>query len=161
MRCRPGLVHKLIEAAIERVHEIDDGRRIEKAPVRRYATAAGVVAIAAVAVFTLGPAYLRHALSALLVVSRDVEAAAPYRIDVTPGTVSVPKGADQTITAHLSGFNASEAIVFTRKSPDEAFQQVPMVRVENGDYDGMLFDLADNPRVLRRGVGRSLIRPTR
>ncbi len=54
-------------------------------PVRRYAGAAGVVAIAALALFTLGPAYLRHALSALLVISRDVEAAAPYRIDVTPG----------------------------------------------------------------------------
>ena len=138
----PGLVQKLVEAAIERVHEIEDGRRIEKAMVRRYATAAAVVAIATVAVFTLGPAYLRHALSALLVVSRGVEAAAPYRIDVTPGTVSLPKGADQTITAHLSGFSASDATVFTRKSPDEAFQQVPMVRVENGDYDGMLFDLA-------------------
>jgi hypothetical protein len=139
----PGLVQKLVEAAIARVHEIEDGRRIETAMVRRYGVVAGVVALAAVALFALGPAYLRHALSALLVVSRDVEAAAPYRIDVTPGSVSVPKGADQTITAHLSGFDASEAIVFTRKSAEEAFQQVPMVRADNGDYDGMLFDLAD------------------
>jgi hypothetical protein len=119
----PALVQKLVEAAIDRVHEIEDGRRIEKATVRRYATAAGVVALAAVALFTLGPSYLRHALSALLVISRGVEAAAPYRIDVTPGTVSVPKGADQTITAHLSGFDAAEAIVFTRKSADEAYQR--------------------------------------
>ena len=39
-----------------------------------------------------GPAYLRHALSALLLVSRSVEAAVPYRIEVTPGNVSVPQG---------------------------------------------------------------------
>lgn len=140
----PALVQKLVEASIERVHEIEDGRRIEKVSVRRYAMAAGVVALAAVALFALGPPYLRHALSALLVVSRGVEAAAPYRIEVTPGTVTVPKGADQTITARLSGFDAAEAVVFTRTSLGEAFRQVPMVRVENGDYDGMLFDLADS-----------------
>jgi hypothetical protein len=139
----PGLVRKLVEAAIERVHEIEDGRRIEKSSVRRYATAAGVVAVVTIALFALGPAYLRHAVSALLVISKGVEAAAPYRIDVTPGNVTVPKGADQTITATLHGFNASEAIVFTRKSPESAFEAVPMVRAENGDYDGMLFDLAE------------------
>src|SRR5687768_7130164 len=36
----PALVRKLVEAAIARVHEIEDGRRIEKLPVRNYATAA-------------------------------------------------------------------------------------------------------------------------
>ena len=140
----PALVQKLVEAAIERVHEIEDGRRIEKANLRRYATTAAVVALTTVALFTLGPAYLRHALSALLVISRGVEAAAPYRIDVTPGTVTLPKGADLTITARLSGFDAPDAMVFTRKSSTEAFQQVPMVRVDNGDYDGLLFDLAES-----------------
>ncbi len=139
----PSLVRKLIEGAVQRVHDIDDGRRIEKTPVRRYATAAGVVAIAALALFALGPAYLRHALSALLVISRDVEAAAPYRIDVTPGSATVPKGADQTISATLHGFEAGDASVFTRKGPNDAFERVPMVRAENGAYDGMLFDLAD------------------
>ena len=81
----PALVKRLIEAAVERAQQIEQGRRIERVPVRRYAAAAGVVGIAALALFALGPAYLRHALSALLVISRDVEAAAPYRIDVTPG----------------------------------------------------------------------------
>jgi hypothetical protein len=139
----PALVRKLVEGAIERVHEIEDGRRIETVPVRRYAMAAGGVAIVALALFAFGPAYLRHALSALLVISRDVEAAAPYRIEVTPGSITVPKGADQTITAKLHGFTAAEAQVFTRKSPEAAFDVLPMVRAENGDYDGLLFDLAE------------------
>ena len=47
--------------------------------------------LAAIALFVLGPAYLRHALSALLVISRSVEAAAPYRIEVKPGNATVPQ----------------------------------------------------------------------
>ncbi len=44
----------------------------------------------------LGPAYLRHGLSALLVISRSAEAASPYQIEVQPGNAKVPRGADQT-----------------------------------------------------------------
>ncbi len=139
----PALVRRLIEAAVERAQQVEEGRRIERLPVRRYAGAAAVVTIAAVALFTLGPAYLRHALSALLVVSRDVEAAAPYRIDVTPGDATVPKGADQTISATLHGFDAGDVVVMMRKSPEAEYQRLPMVRAENGAYDGMLFDLAE------------------
>ena len=139
----PALVRRLVEAAIERCHEIDHGRRIERLPIRRYVTAAGIVAGVALLVFALGPAYLRHALSALLIISRDVEAAAPYRIEVTPGNTTVPQGADQTISAKLSGFEAADATLVLRKSPTAAYERLPMVRTENGAYDGMLFDLAE------------------
>ncbi len=138
----PALLRRLIEGAVERIHGIEDGRRVEREPVRRYAVAATIVTAAAIGLFVVGPAYLRHALSALLVISRNVEAAAPYRIEVTPGNATVPKGADQTISATLHGFDASDATVYVRKSAGEAFDRVPMVRAENGAYDGMLFDLA-------------------
>ena len=102
--------------------------------------------IAAVALFTLGPRFLRHGLSALFVISRSVQAAAPYRIDVTPGNASVPRGVDQTITATLAGFEADQASLMIRKSPDAPFERVPLVRSENSTeankYEGMLFDLA-------------------
>ncbi len=89
---------------------IESGRRVERVPVRRYgADARRARRLAAIALFVLGPAYLRHALSALFIVSRDVEAAAPYRIEVTPGNATVPRGADQTVTAQLSGFDAEQA----------------------------------------------------
>src|SRR5262245_20586007 len=139
----PALVRRMIEGAIERVQKIEDGRRIERAPLKKYATAAAVVTLAALAIFSLGPAYLRHALSALLIISRDVEAAAPYRIEVTPGNATVPKGADQTISAKLHGFEAGEATVFTRKGESAPYERVPMVRAENGAYEGMLFDMAE------------------
>ena len=52
-------------------------------------------------ILAFGPAYLRHGLSALLVISRSAEASSPYSIQVTPGNAKVPRGADQTVHAKL------------------------------------------------------------
>lgn len=140
----PQLIQRLVERAIERVHEIQEGERIEREPMKRYAWVAAGVAVGAVALFAYGPSYLRHTLSAIFVVSRGVEAAAPYRIDVTPGDATVAKGADQMIGAALSGFDAADAAILVRKGPDAAFERVPMVKTESGSYEGMLFDLAES-----------------
>src|SRR6188508_2090443 len=53
----PDLIRRLIENAIVRVHEIHEGQRIERDPMRRYTWVAGGVALAAIALFTFGPAY--------------------------------------------------------------------------------------------------------
>ena len=67
------------------------------------------VALAAALLVAFGPAFVRHGLSALLIVSRGVEAANPYRIHVQPGNVTIPRGADLTVTASLDGFSATDA----------------------------------------------------
>ena len=126
----PALVRKLVENAVEKVRAIEDGRRVERNPVRRYSGALGGVLALAAAIFLLGPAYMRHALSALLVISRSVEAAAPYRIDVTPGHTTIPRGADQAITAKLIGFQSDQAVLMIRKSATAAFERVPLIRAE-------------------------------
>ena len=84
-------------------------QRVEREPLNGYAVAFGAVVLATLALFALGPAYLRHALSALLVVSRSVEAAVPYRIEVQPGNVNVPRGADQAITAEAARLHGGAA----------------------------------------------------
>jgi hypothetical protein len=136
------LVGKLVESAVDKCNEIEGGRRVERVPVRRYGLTLAALAVGALALFGLGPAYLRHALSALFVVSRDVQAAAPYRIAVTPGNATVPRGADQTITAQLSGFDADQASLLVRKNPEAPFEPVALLRGDDGKYEGMLFDLA-------------------
>src|SRR6185503_7098688 len=130
----PQLIERLVESAIDRVQHIQDGERIERDSMRNYLWGLGAAALAAIAIFTFGPAYLRHTLSALFVISRDVEAAAPYRIEVKPGNATVPKGADQTINASLHGFDAAEAAILIRKAPNTAFERVPMVKGDNGAY---------------------------
>ena len=147
------LVQRLVESAIAKCQAIDWGRNVERQPLRRHAVTIGVIAVAALALFTLGPRFLRHGLSAIFVLSNSVEAAAPYRIDVSPGNASVPRGVDQTISATLAGFDADQASLMVRKAPEAPFERLPLVRSENSPtrsesnnaankYEGMLFDLA-------------------
>src|SRR4029079_10857496 len=87
----------------------------------------------------LGPAFFRHALSAMLVI-QSVEAAAPYKIAVTPGSVSVPKGADQTINAKPSGFSAQNAVVMLRRDPtSQTYEKLPLVLNDKGVFAGIIF----------------------
>ena len=98
-------------------------------------------AVVAVTLVLLGPAVLRNALSAILLVSRSVEASAPYRIEVLPGNATVPKGADQTITAQLQGFEAEDASLMARRSPEGPFEPLPLVRNDDGKWEGLVFDI--------------------
>ncbi len=140
------LVQRLVQSAVAKCEAIDWGKNVERQPLRRHAATFAVVALAAIALFSIGPNFLRHGLSAIFVLSRSVQAAAPYRIDVAPGNASVPRGVDQTITATLAGFDADQASLMIRKAPDAPFERLPLVRSENSNesnkYEGMLFDLA-------------------
>ena len=136
------LLRRLVETAVARSQAIQHGRRIEQQPVRRYAGLMAAVTVALLALFAFGPAYLRHAMSAMLSFSKDVQAAVPYRIDVSPGNATLSRGADQAVTAQLSGFDAMDAALMVRKDPKGEFERVPMVRADSGGYEGMLFDLA-------------------
>ena len=134
------LVRKLIEQAIEKCSQVENVRRPESGPIRNNGAIFAAVVAGAVLLVALGPAFFRHALSAVLLVSRSVEAAAPYKIAVTPGNASVPKGADQTVKATLSGFAADDVTVMVRRDPTStSFERQPLVRQEGGSYEGILF----------------------
>src|SRR5581483_5317608 len=136
------LVDKLVEQAIDRCRALEHGDVVERAAVRR--NLAGLAAIAAVTalIVVLGPAYLRHGLSALLVISRSAEAASPYRIEVTPGSAKVPRGADQAVRAKIVGFTAKDAAVLMRKPGDAQYERVPLVPASDPNtFEGMLFHL--------------------
>ena len=137
------LVQRMIESAIERLHAIEDGARIEREPLRRFSLAVGAVSLAALIAFTVGPALLRQTLSALFMISRSLEAAAPYRIAVKPGDATVPKGADQAIAATLSGFDAADASVVFKRGAEASYERVAMLKGDDGSYEGLLFDLSD------------------
>ncbi len=135
------LVRRLVEQALEGCALTDAVRRAEEAPLRRWGVVlAGITAVAMLIVL-LGPTFVRSALSAILLVQRSVEAAAPYRIAVMPGDADVPRGADQTISATLTGFASEEASVMIRRAPTEAYEALPLARGEDGRYEGMLFDV--------------------
>ncbi|HEV3139080.1 MAG TPA: hypothetical protein VGY57_01120, partial [Vicinamibacterales bacterium] len=123
----PHLVEKLVEQAVDRCRALEHGDAVERDSIRRHGVALAAIAAVTALVVALGPAYLRHGLSALLIISRSAEAASPYRIDVRPGSTKVPRGADQTIRAKLVGFAAREATVMMRNTPGAAFERVPLI----------------------------------
>src|SRR6478672_4455358 len=136
------LVAKLVDQAIERCRAIDDGLAIERNGLRRHLYTLAGVALAAALIIGLGPAFLRHGLSALLIVSRSAEAASPYKIEVTPGNTKVPRGADQPVKAKLQGFTAKDAALMVRLDPAGQFERVPLVASgEPSAFEGVLFHL--------------------
>src|SRR4051794_6736375 len=138
----PRLVDKLVDQAITQCRALDHGRAIERTSVQRHAGAlAAIAAITALAV-AFGPAYLRHGLSALLVISRSAEASSPYSIEVTPGNTKVPRGADQPVKAKLVGFTSSDVSVMMRAGANGSFDRVPLIAsAQPGAFEGMLFHL--------------------
>ena len=138
----PALARRLVEQAIERCQVIEQGRRLEAQPLRRYASVIAGTVVAALLLLVLGPAYLRQGASALLRISGSLVEASPYQIDVKPGSIVVPRGSDQLITAKLQGFNAERAELMIRKAVNAPFERVPMVfNQDTKSFDGMLFDL--------------------
>jgi hypothetical protein len=123
----PALARRLVEQAIARCQAIEHGRRLEAQPLRRYASVIAGTIVAALLIFVLGPAYLRQGASALLRVSGSLVEASPYRIEVKPGSITVPRGSDQVISAKLQGFNAEQAELMIRKAVSAPFEHVPMV----------------------------------
>ena len=118
----------------------DDGLAVERQGLRRQVLALGAVAAAAALLIVLGPAFIRHGLSALLIISRSAEAASPYHIDVEPGNTKVPRGADQTVKAKLMGFVSPDAALMMRSDPAASFERVPLVRSKDSDgFEGVLF----------------------
>ncbi len=103
------LVEHLVRQAVEKCRAVDYSHSIEREGVRRHLVTLGGVAVVAALLIGFGPAFLRQGLSALLVIYRSAEAATPYRIEVTPGTATVPRGSDQQVKAKLVGFKAGDA----------------------------------------------------
>ena len=103
---------------------MDAARRADQAPLKKWAIGLGGVAVAAVLIVMVGPAFLRNAASALLLVSRSIEAAVPYRLDVTPGNKTVPKGADQAVKVKLFGFNSDDVVLRAQRNTASATSTV-------------------------------------
>ncbi|MBI4477729.1 MAG: hypothetical protein HY654_11180, partial [Acidobacteria bacterium] len=136
------LVAKLVESALQRSADVGHGQGVERSSTQRFGILLGGIAAALMAVIALGPAYLQHGVRALLVVSRSVEASSPYRIEVQPGNVTIPRGADQTVTARLVGFSSTQVELSYRKAPDAPVERLPLMAAKNaGEFEGMLIDL--------------------
>ena len=136
----PRLVERLVEQAIERCRDFDDGLAVERHGVRTNLYTLVGVALAAALLIVFGPAYLRHGLTALLEIQRSAEAASPYQIEVQPGDVKIARGMDQIVKARLQGFTSKDASVMMRNTPGGSFEKVPLIpSADPAAFEGVLF----------------------
>ena len=136
------LARRTIEDAVSRCHAIDDGRRIDGPAIARFGTALTGAAVLGIGTLFLSPAFLRHGARTLLNPFASVATASPYAIEVSPGNVTIPRGADQSVGAHLRGFFSDQADIIVKTGGDSAYQRLPMnVAADSGDFELLLFAL--------------------
>ncbi|MGH7552951.1 MAG: hypothetical protein ACREMQ_07955, partial [Longimicrobiales bacterium] len=136
----PAFARRTIETAIQRCHAIEDGRRIDQRPIRRFGAAvaaATVLGLGLVGFTSIG----RNGAGALLRPLGSTNAASPYRVDVQPGNVTIPRGADQEVRALLQGFEAGLVEVVIRTGADSAFDRLQMTPGDSAGYELLLFDI--------------------
>ena len=147
------LVRRLVESTIEKCWEIDAGRAVERDSLRRSSGMFGAGVLAALLLFLFGPSYLQDGARALLPTGSP-EAASPYHIDVLPGDATIARGSDQTITAHLLGFESEEVDVLLRSGPNAPFERLPLIpQVDSDGYEVMLFDIQDETEYFVQSAG--------
>lgn len=140
----PGLVQRTVEQAVRRCRELEFGRRIERPGLRRSAAVgAGVLAVALVTLFA-GPTLVGDAARALFLprAAEGTEGAA-LRVEVTPGSVTVPRGADQKVALRAVGFEPGQAEIAVRSASDSAFQRMPMLQGPEGGWEITLFEVGE------------------
>ena len=150
----PELVRRVIELAAEKVRDIDMGRGVEQQQLQKSSGLLIAAGVTAIALFLFGPAYLRHGITALLTPMGSVEAASPYQIEVLPGDATVARGADQTVTARLLGFESDEVNLFMRGDANAPFERLPLVPMEASDvFEVLLFNLEETTDYFVEAVG--------
>jgi hypothetical protein len=137
------ILDRMIEQAVEKCRESSAVRAVGQLAVRRNGIVFGSLAAVIALLLAVGPEFFRQGASALLLISRDAAAASPYAIKVEPGDVTVPKGADQTVKARLTGFRSNDVAMMVKIAGANQYERMPLVAgAEATEYEGMLFDVA-------------------
>ncbi|MGD2047094.1 MAG: hypothetical protein PVH96_12850, partial [Gemmatimonadota bacterium] len=141
----PDLRHRVVEVALDRAKRVEYGRRVEQSSLYKFAGALTVLVLLALGTSLFGPAHLRHGLAALLQPTVAPDAVNPYSIAVTPGDVTIPRNSDQTVTATLSGFDASDVSIFTKTESEQTFRRLSMLPAIEGEsgFEVMLVGVSE------------------
>ncbi|HVR28106.1 MAG TPA: DUF4175 family protein [Thermoanaerobaculia bacterium] len=134
------LLARLLEQAIVSCQTLDWGASIERSPLRRFSALALGSALAGIAALLLSPAFLQHGALLLFLPWKGASLANPYGIEVLPGSVTVARGSDLEIHAHLVGFESDSAELAVRRG-EGGWERWPMP--EGAGRDEKLFMLLD------------------
>jgi hypothetical protein len=143
----PGLIRRLLRQAVERARTVEDGRRIERRPLKWLPPALTGVVAALVLLAVFGPPLIRSALRVLLMPWSNADAVVPYAVMVEPGNAVVPRGGDIRIVARLRGFESDEVLFHISRdsSDDQTWETTRMGEgPDSSSHAAQLFDI-DQP----------------
>ena len=154
-----GLWRGVVERAVVACARLDVVDGAERLRLRRAGLLLGGLLLVLTAALLLAPAGLRHA-TALLLPWSDPQAAIPYRLDVSPGTVTVVAGSDLRVQARSEGFRPAAALLAWRRMGDAGWMPLPMLGDGDTGYEALLFDLGADIeyRVEAEGVRSAVYR---
>jgi hypothetical protein len=135
------LAERIVHAAVEDCHRIDDGKRVERRGLLRSSGLVAGSTVFGLGLLLMGPAFLNNTTPVLLTPWTESGVHNPYRIAVTPGDTTLAKGADLKVTAVLENFGASEVELVVR-SGDGEWTRWSMLREDTvTTHSLMVFDL--------------------
>ena len=138
----PRLARKVAEQALEACRELDYGDAAEARNLRQAWLRLGLAALAIGLLAAWPPQFLRFGAPALLLPWTGAADYSPYRIDLSPGDIEIPRGGDQLISARIPGFDGDDVLLFTSRDDGRSWQQTSMsIGAEAGVYESFLFDL--------------------
>ncbi len=151
----PALVDRLVAQAVARTQDLDEGRSIDRTPLRRFGSALAFAVSAAAVLFLAGPPLLKQAAQVLFVPWSDAAAEAPFAVFVTPGDIEVPKGGALDVEAMLRGFTSERVILLFRPIDRQDWDRVAMEPTDSAGYGFRLFDLQEPMEYLVEAGGVS------
>ncbi|MEN8377057.1 MAG: hypothetical protein ABFS34_16660, partial [Gemmatimonadota bacterium] len=148
------LAERAVGAALKRLHEVDDGDRIDRAELRRFAALLGLLLLTGVATVAFRPAILSTGADRFRGAGDPVVEGAEPAILIEPGDATIPAHGDVSVRAHLLNIDAPERVdLLAFVAGDSTPERVPMVRAEDGSYGALLFDLAEDTEYLVEADG--------
>ncbi len=139
----PSLMDRIVARAVERLEQVERGRRIERPTLQRSGGVLAAVAAVSVGAWLLGPGSVRTGLPFVVSPFRSA-AETPYAIDVQPGDSTAARGADLRVRALLRNFTAEDVTLVLRPRGAQEWERVSMQRAGEGEgVEYLLFDLRD------------------
>ncbi len=148
------LVRRLIEQAVADCAAIDYGRRVEQPRLARVSGALAGVTIMGAALLLLRPGFVANSAPFLLTPWAAGAGTSPYSIDVTPGDVVLPRGADLQVSALLNNFAAETVEIAYQRGDSGAWERWPMeIDEESGEYGFLVFNVDQQMQYLIEAAG--------
>ncbi len=149
-----GLAERAVRSALARLHEVEDGDRIDRRELRRFAALMGMLAVTALATMAFRPAFLDVGAARFFGRAAAGGEGLVPSFQVEPGNATVPTHGDVSVRARVANLSSPERVdLLVFAAGDSVADRIPMARAEDGSYGALVFDLSEDSDYLVEADG--------